>query len=417
MPFEVIMPKLGLTMTEGTIARWLKQVGDRVEPGEPLFEVETDKVTLEVEAEVSGVLSQILVSEGETVPVTEKVALIATTGERFPKAEAPPAMPRATPVARRLAQAHGIELNRLTGTGPKGEITAQDVRRAAETKAQPRQPRIRASWRARRLAREQGIDLAQLAPGRGPEGRIVEKDVLEALAARRVEPSAEWVELTRAQRITAERMSQSFRTVPHFYLTVEAQAEHLLDLRQRLLPVVEQKVGVRLTLSDILVRIVAIALREHPRLNAAWEDGRVRLNHEVNVGLATATEGGLLVPVIRQADRKSLSEIAAERATLVAKAEEGRLTLDEISGGTFTLTNLGMYGIDQFQAIINPPQSGILAVGRVKERPVGVDGQLALKPTVFLTLSCDHRVLDGTMAAAFLQRVVELIEEPYALLA
>lgn len=412
MPVEVIMPKLGLTMAEGTIARWLKRVGDRVEPGEPLFEVQTDKVTMEVEAEVGGVLHQILVPEGEMVPVTRTVAFIATPDE----APSRP-LPKATPVAERMAREHGVDLGRLQGTGPRGQITARDVRRALEAQREPRRPLVRASWRARRLAREHGINLAELAPGRGPEGRIVEKDVLEALAAREAAPAGEWLELTPVQRVAAERMAQSFSTVPHFYLTVEAQAEHLLDLRERLLPMVEGRTGVRLTLSDILIKIVAMALREHPRANGVWEEGRVRLNREVNVGLATATKEGLIVPVIRQADRKSLSEIAAERASLTAKAQEGRLTLDEISGATFTLTNLGMYGVDQFHAIINPPQSAILAVGRVKERPVGVDGQLTLKPTVFLTFSCDHRALDGAVAAAFLQRVVELIEEPYALLA
>lgn len=427
MTVDVKMPKLGLTMTEGTVVRWLKGEGDEVDAGEPLFEVETDKVVMEVEAPRKGILKKILVAEGESVPITESVAILVPADETGAQAgEAADRGVKVTPVARRIAEARGVDLDQLEGTGPDGRIMASDVRGAADrevAEAEPEPSRIRVSWRARSLAEEYGIDLSQLVPGRGPKGRIVEKDVLGAvdlLAAERGEEPLEadrWEELSTVERVTAERMADSFSTVPHFYLTVEVHVGRLLDLRKVLIPLVQEWVSVRLTISDILLKVTGLALREHPRVNGAWDDGRVRLNERVNVGLATATDRGLVVPVVRHVDRKSLVEIAAERADLTARARGERLSLDELEGSSFTLTNLGAYGIDQFQPIINAPESSILAVGQIKERPMGVDGQLTLRPTVFLTLACDHRVLDGARAAGFLQRVTELIEEPHALLA
>ncbi len=427
MNTEVKMPKLGLTMKEGTVVRWLKTEGDPVDKGEPLFEVETDKVVMEVEAPEEGVLKKILVPEGSTVAVTEPVAMMTVTGKAGAEEERPAgAAVKATPVAERVAEAHGVDLSELDGTGPRGRITASDVREALgaeKVEAEPERSRIRASWRARSLAEEYGIDLSELVPGRGPKGRVVEKDVLEAVDSLEVgrpeerAEAAEWEELSTVERVTAQRMAESFSTVPHFYLTVEAHAERMLDLRQALIPLVQERVGARLTITDILIKVAGAALREHPRVNGAWEDGRVRLSGSVNLGLATATDQGLVVPVIQHVDRKSLPEVVAERADLTTRAREGRLSVDEVGNSSFTLTNLGAYGVDQFQPIINIPESGILAVGQIKERPTGVNGELALRSTVFLTLACDHRVLDGARAAAFLQRVTELIEEPYALLA
>jgi len=211
-------------------------------------------------------------------------------------------------------------------------------------------------------------------------------------------------------------MAASFGSAPHFYLSAEVRADVLLAVHDRLLPIVERRAGVRLTLTDLLVRIVAAALAEHPRANAFWHDGRVGVHARVNVGIAVTTEAGLVVPVLRDADRKPLAQIAAERSELVEKARTGRLIPDDLAGGTFTLTNLGMYRVDSFQAILNPPQSAILAVGRIVERPAVIDGGLAVRPACVLTLSCDHRVLDGVSGAQFLGRVAELIEEPYGLL-
>ena len=218
------------------------------------------------------------------------------------------------------------------------------------------------------------------------------------------------------RKITAERLTQSFTTAPHFYLSVEADASSTLKMRQRLLDPVEKRAGVRFTISDLLVKITAQALEEHPEVNAVWDSGGIRDLTSIDVGLAVSTDRGLIVPVIRDANHKSLSQIAAERQGLVDKARSGNLALEDVEGGSITVSNLGTFAVDQFNAIINPPQSAILAVGQIKERPVAVDGQLTVRPTVFLTLSIDHRILDGAQAAQFLNRVVELVEEPYLLM-
>jgi pyruvate dehydrogenase E2 component (dihydrolipoamide acetyltransferase) len=452
MPVDLNMPKLGLTMEEGTLVRWLAAAGERVEKGQAVLEVETDKVTLEVAATATGVLGPPLVGEGETVPITTTLARIYAPGEPIPE-PAPPAAAgpgesrpparRITPVARRMAEEAGVDVSHLHAGQPGERIRASDVR-AAQTQAhaepQPAGTRVFSSPRARQRARELGVDWQRLS-GSGPRGRVVEQDVLRAAAAlppplrgragegvelppplrgragEGVEPDVTWSTPTAIQRLTAERMAASFGDAPHFYLSAEARADALLDLRARLLPIVERQAGAHLTVTDLLVRIVAAALAEHPRANAFWQDGRIGLNRQVNLGLAVATGAGLVVPVLRQVDRKSLSRIAAERAELVDKARAGRLAPDDLAGGTFTLTNLGMFRVDTFQAILNPPQSAILAVGRIVERPAVIDGELRPCPTAVLSLSCDHRVLDGALAARFLGRVVELVEEPYGLLA
>jgi pyruvate dehydrogenase E2 component (dihydrolipoamide acetyltransferase) len=457
MAVDLIMPRLGLTMEEGTIVCWLVDEGAQVEKGHAVLEVETDKVVVEVEATASGVMGPLLVSEGQTVPVTTLLARIYAPGEKVePEAaalrktgdEAP--APRITPVARRVAEKEGVDLSSIPVRGPGERIRARDIQ-AVQARQQaagrPTRQRIFSSPRARKRARELGVDWRSL-PGSGPRGRVVEKDVLRVAtpspalplsgggsgAGRGVEarpgltPSPTlsleggesdviWETPTTVQRLTAERMVASFGGAPHFYLSAEVQAGALLDLRSRLLPLIERRTGVRLTVTDLLVKILGAALAEYPRANAFWQEGRIGLNRQVNVGIAVATDAGLVVPVLRQADRKSLSQIASGRAQLVEKARAGRLSVDELSGGTFTLTNLGMFRVDVFQAILNPPQSAILAVGRIVERPAVVDGQLVARPAAVLSLSCDHRVLDGALAAQFLGRVVELIEEPYRLLA
>jgi pyruvate dehydrogenase E2 component (dihydrolipoamide acetyltransferase) len=445
MAVDLIMPKLGLTMEEGTVVRWLVAEGDPVEKGHGVLEVETDKVVVEVEATASGVIGPLLVGEGQTVPVTTLLARIYAPGEKIElEATAPqktgdevPA-PRITPVARRVAEEEGVDLSSIPARGPGERIRARDIQ-AVQAKRQgagrPTRQRIFSSPRARKRARELGVDWRGLA-GSGPRGRVVEKDVLRgatpspALPLRgggktpsptlplfQGEGEVTWETPTTVQRLTAERMVASFGSAPHFYLSAEVYADALLDLRSRLLPLIEGRTGVRLTITDLLVRILGAALAEHPRANAFWEDGRIGLNRQVNVGIAVATGAGLVVPVLHQADSKSLSQITSERAQLVEKARGGALSVDDLSGGTFTLTNLGMFRVDTFQAILNPPQSAILAVGRIVERPAVVDGQLVARAAAVLSLSCDHRVLDGALAAQFLGRVVELTEEPYGLLA
>lgn len=439
---EVIMPKLGMTMEEGTIVRWLKAEGDEVEKGDVLFEVQTDKVVMEVESPASGTLARILVREDETVPIAYVVAYIGSPGEEVPEtlpelaaveALEPMDKPReseetaeaiaATPAARRLARDKGIDLAGLSGSGKDGMIVKQDVVAAVE-RGQTRAVEVeapavkrKASPAARRVAREHGVTL-RVVPGSGPQGRIVEQDVLDFVAGRRKagELEGETVPLHPIHKLMAERMSQSFAAAPHFYLGVEVKATALVDLRESLLPICEEKAQVRLTFSDLLLKLLAETLRDHPLANAKWEDGGVRVFREINVGLAIAIDEGLVVPVIRGADRLSLTEIAVARRALAEKAQAGRLALDEVTGGTFTLTNLGMLGVDVFQAIINPPQSAILATGRIADRPVVENGEVVARPTIYLTLSVDHRVLDGATAARFLQDLQALIEDPYRFL-
>ena len=468
MAVEIIMPKLGLTMDEGTIVRWHAAAGDRVAQGQVLLDVETDKVTVEVEAPATGVMGTLLVDQGQKVPVGTLLGRIAAEDEILrsaqndsapPSEPATPPQPRISPLARRMAEQAGVDVVSLAPDTPGGRNTAGDVQAAlGSNPASGPEPvrdsgrtRIFSSPRARKQARTLAVDW-RAVPGSGPRGRVIERDVLNSAGASlsispaRVE-EVRWETPTAAQRVAAERMTASFGSAPHFYLDVEVHADALLEVRDRLFPAVERKAAVRLTLTDLLVRIVGAALAEHPRVNAFWADGRIGLPERVNVGIAVATAAstplstgastplstgastplstgastplsastGLVVPVLRDVDRKPLAQIAAERSVLVARARTGQLSPADLAGGTFTLTNLGMYRVDSFHAILNPPQSAILAVGRIAERPVAIGGQLAVRRTVVLTLSCDHRVLDGVLGALFLGRVAELIEDPYEL--
>ena len=446
MAVDIIMPRLGLTMEEGTIVRWHAAAGDPVAQGQVLLEVETDKVTVEVETPAAGVIESVLVNEGQKVLVGTLLGRIAAGDEILrsvqndsaPTGEAAaPPRSRVSPLAQRMAKHAGLDVASLAPDGPGGRITAGDVKAALRSNSAPGpeparawgRARIFSSPRARRQARALGVDWRALT-GTGPRGRVIERDVLSsAHTSPPVTPGGvedvRWETPTATQRIAAERMTSSFGSAPHFYLEVEVRADAMLELRDRLLPAVERKAGVQLTLTDLLVRIVGAALAEHPRANAFWADGRIGLHKRVNVGIAVATDvstplstgTGLVVPVLRDADYKPLAQIAAERTALVARARAGKLSPDDLADGTFTLTNLGMYRVDRFQAILNPPQAAILAVGRIAERPFAISGQLAVRATMFLTLSCDHRVLDGVLGAKFLGRVAELIEEPYELLA
>jgi len=416
---EIIMPKLGLTMEGGTIVQWLKDEGEEIEKGEPLFVVETDKATTDVEAPASGTLGKIWACEGEMAPVAQVIGYILAFGEVAPdewpiplEAVAPtPATagpePHAIPASASVPREGGINRPRVEDANEVGVTSTEDVmrltnERPTEIVAAP--PQTRANPRVRRLAQQKGVSLAKIE-GSGPGGRITEQDVLDFLT------SQELLTPSPIQRITAERMSKSFATVPHFYLTTEAKATRLVAWRERLVPTFEKEVGVRLTFTDMLILLVAKALQNHPLANASWEDGRIRIAKEINVGFATTVEQGLLTPVIRNADQKSLSEIARERSELVGKAAKGKLRLEELEGGTFTLTNLGMFGVDEFGAIINPPQSAILAVGSIAERVVVEEGNLVATPTIRLTLSLDHRVLGGAEGARLLKDLKALIEE------
>jgi pyruvate dehydrogenase E2 component (dihydrolipoamide acetyltransferase) len=464
MAKEVYMPALGMNQETGTLLRWLKAEGEAVTKGEPLMEVATDKTDVEIEAPVSGILRNVTAKEGDEVPVGQVIALIAkpdevigasqtaspaqpsvdtsaTSSSPTPPAPALPSTAPAngavapiTPVAARMAAEHGIDISRIQPTG--GRIQKEDVlaylagQRESKPETEP-SGRVLASPKARRLAAEAGIDLS-LLKGSGPEGAVLAEDVLAAERPIEVEavgaeeealpealpvkeaPVTEaaresaLVPMSRMWKVMADRLTQSWTTVPHFFLARDVDAKRFKKWHRK----AQERCQSKLTYTDLMVKLVAQALRAHPRVNAAWIDGRIVANEQVHVGLAVAVEDGLLVPVIRDVDRLGLEEIAKARADLVARAQAGKLGVDELQGGTFTISNLGMFGIDQFSAIINPPQAAILAVGRIADRVVAVDGKAKVRPMLTLNLSADHRVVDGARAARFLDHLAGIIEDP-----
>jgi pyruvate dehydrogenase E2 component (dihydrolipoamide acetyltransferase) len=422
------MPALGMAQETGRLTAWLKREGEAITAGEPLMEIETDKTTVEIEAPASGMLAAVTAVPGDQVPVAATIAWILAPGESLPSeaaalepAAASPAASQpvaASPVAARMAAAHGLSLGDLAAAGKR--VTKADVLARIEADANgllgaqaasaARLPA--ASPKARRLAGERGLEVAAMA-GSGPGGAILAADVLAALTAPAASSSGGPVAPTgQAWAVMAERLAEAWRTIPHFYLRREIDATALVAWRAAAQPRFE----IKLTYTDLLIRVVAAALVEHPRLNGSWNGRELDLNPEINVGLAVPTDDGLLVPVIHQADQKHLAEIAAERQTIVGRARAGRLRLADLQGGTFTLSNLGMYGVDEFQAIVNPPQAAILAVGRIAERVVPVGGRPEIRPRLALSLSCDHRAVDGARAAAFLDALAGLLEQPLAML-
>jgi pyruvate dehydrogenase E2 component (dihydrolipoamide acetyltransferase) len=438
MAIDVILPALGMSQDTGKIVRWLKAEGEQVAQGQPLAEIETDKATVEIEAPADGVLTGIRAAEGDDVPVGQVIAAILTAEEassRQPE-QATNAMRLPTitvsPLAARIAAEHRLDLNLIKPVGrrvQKADVLAylQNQKQAVSPHAVARL--IMASPKARRLAAEQGKDLAAIS-GSGPEGAVLAADVLAAAPAPRVSAQAPGMPeetpaavsasdglaadktVSTVWRIMAERTAQSWMSVPHFYLVREVNASRLLSWRELVLKRSSEKI----TYTDLLVKIVAASLRMHPRLNVSWRDGKIALEQQIHIGLAVAVEDGLVVPVIHEADKLNLDEIARQRAALVAKAQAGKLRPQDIQDGTFTISNLGMYNVDAFNAIINQPQAAILAVGRIAERVVPVHGQPTVQPTMILTLSCDHRATDGARGAQFLATLAEFIEEPLGLL-
>ncbi len=456
MAKEVIMPALGMAQETGTLLAWLKKEGDAVTKGEPLMTIATDKTDVEIEANASGILMKVTAKVGDEVPVGQAIAMILTPAEMAAsKAIAPapakptsaspaaPAQPvvngavAATPVAMRLATEHNVDLSQVKA-GSTGKIQKEDV--MAYIASQDKAPtpnatnRILASPKAKRLASEQNLDLVTIK-GNGPDGAVLAADVLAAEqksatqpvqptvqttppsepTAAPVQPSAQPTTaftMSRPWRIMAQRLQQSWTTIPHFYLEREANASQLVHWRET----VQTRAKAKITYTDLLVKLVASALRKHPRVNASWIDENIVLNTEINVGLAVAVEEGLLVPVVLRADQLGLAAIATRRAEVIERAQTGKLTPADMSGGTFTISNLGMYGIDSFNAIVNPPQAAILAIGRIADRVVPVNGQPGVQPMTTLTLSCDHRVVDGARAAQFLQTLVGYLEDPLSVL-
>lgn len=459
MPIEVKMPQLGLTMTEGKIGKWLKKEGDQIRKGEALVEIETDKVVSEMESPSDGVLHQILASEGGKLPIGGVMAILATQGEKLEKTliKAHKAQTseservKASPAAKKLAQEHGIDLDQIHGSGPGGIIIEHDVHREismrAQTETQP-QPldqsqsqfepslgRIKASPLAKRVSREHGINLGGIR-GSGPEGRIIRNDILKAVEAQQVvrpaaQPTAppipipqispassmseKVIPLTGIRGIIADRTSQSIRTTARVTLIMEADATNLVQMRTRLKERFQAE-GVSISYTDLLIKIVAQALKKHPIMNSALMCDGIHIFENVNIGVAVALENGLIVPVIKDADQKGVIQIHQELRDLAAKARDNKISLDEISGSTFTLTNLGTYGVEFFTPVINPPECAILGIGKIAPKPVVYNGQICARDMIGLSLSFDHRITDGKPAAEFLQTISNLIQEPYILL-
>ena len=421
MPTPVIMPKLEMSQETATIVEWLKAEGETVDKGEPLLTVETDKVTIDIESPATGTLAGIRVQADDVVPVTEVIAHILQPGERLPTPsaageEAPGSRRRATPVAQRIAAEHAVPLEGIPGTGIGGRITKADVEAALS--------KVRATPAARRVARERGVELEAIE-GSGPRGRIQAADVQaatfpKAVSFREGEGDVEIVPLTGMRRTIAERMAYSAQTAPHITLTVEADMSAAQALRAELNARAETIAASRISVTAILVKACAWTLTRHRWVNASLHGEEVHLHRSAHVGVAVALEEGLIVPVIHRAETLGLGEIAARLVDLTERAQAGTLTPADVSGGTFTLSNLGMYRIRQFTAILNPPQCAILAVGSIIKRQVVIerDGQdlAVIRPIMAMTLSADHRVLDGAVAARFMQDLVDVLEHPNLLL-
>jgi pyruvate dehydrogenase E2 component (dihydrolipoamide acetyltransferase) len=462
---DVVMPRLSDSMEEGTILQWLKQVGDEIAVGDELVEIETDKANMAYESDVAGTLTEILAEEGATLPIGTPIARVGDSGEgsdrsaagpvasaagpdedaegalraklsSTPSTSSPPAEETSAPAAEgSTAQPGAPAESPAEQPEASGDRQATSNRQAADGDGRPK-----ASPLARRVAKESGVDLSQLH-GSGPGGRIVKADVDEAVStvggggvggvedslARSAPPrppsgpavetakgEVTYEEISKLQSTIARRMAESKATAPHFYLEAEVDMTRAVEARGRVKELAAPDLNVP-SFNDMIVKACGLALREHPRANGAYRDGRFELYSRVNVGIAVAARDALVVPTVFDADRKGLWQIGEESRALAEKVRDGSITPPELSGATFTVSNLGMFGIDSFAAVINPPQAAILAVGAIKERPVAHDGEIATAHLMRVNLACDHRILYGSQGAEFLARIVGLLEEPFSL--
>jgi pyruvate dehydrogenase E2 component (dihydrolipoamide acetyltransferase) len=396
MAISVVMPALEMAQETGKLISWLKKEGESVAKGEPLLEIETDKAVMEIESPGDGVLAGVKVQAGTEVPVGQTIAWIVRPGE----------VPPADEVA--------VESGRKTTAAPvpaaSAVSTAASVKQSVPPTPSATQP-VKVSPKARRLASERGVNLADVR-GSGAGGEILASDILAAAESKAGASSAAVDSGSPISRLMAERSTQSWTTVPHFFVVREVDAGALNEARQKLGPEIEKSRGVKLTHTDLLVALVARVLRKHSRMNASWTREGVRANAEINIGLGMAVDDGVVAPVIHNAPKAALGEIAVQRRDLAERARSGKLRPADIAGGTFTISNLGMFGVDAFTAIIIPPQAAILAVGAIADRVVPVDGRPGVRPMMTLTLSSDHRVADGARAAEFLRDLVEAIGSP-----
>jgi len=439
MAQEIVLPQWGMEMQDATIVRWLKQEGDSIREGEPLVELETAKIATELESTASGVVAHILVPEGAIVPIRTVLAIVTAPGEQVARpagaaaagtttsAPGTPTLtrgaasvaPQVVPAARRLAQERGIDLAQVLGTGPGGRILLDDVHTAlaARSTAPPASAEVavQVTPAARHLARQHGIDL-RTVQGSGPRGRIVIEDVQKVLAApaQTMAQPAQVVPIKGMRQTIATRMLQSLQSTAQVTLTTEVDVTEAMTLRAGL---ARQWPESGLSPLHLVLKATARALKEHPRMNAIQKEHTVELVPEIHIGVAVSLDEGLLVPTIRRADTKPLAEIARESRDLAARARQGHASYEEVTGGTFTITNLGAYGIDAFTPIINPPQVGILGMGRVIEKPAVYQGAITGRSMLYLSLTFDHRVIDGAPAAAFLHALKGHLEDPWWMVA
>jgi pyruvate dehydrogenase E2 component (dihydrolipoamide acetyltransferase) len=427
MATALTMPKLGLTMTEGSVVEWLMEDGAQVRQGQPVVVVMTEKITYEVEAPASGTL-RIVVQPEETRQVTEVIGFLLEAGEPLPEIEKATAAPaaegedpapapveaakprevRSSPAARRLARELGVDIGQVLGSGRNGRISESDVQRFHDE-----QGRVDATPLARRMAEGEGLDLAQMQ-GTAPEGRITEDDVPRAMEvqAPAVSIAGRVIPLVGMRQAIATTMVDSLHSMAQLTLTSRADATSLMTLRDML----RQRWDDRISYTDLIVKAVAVALGEHPLLNSTLIGGEIVLREEINIGVAVALAQGLIVPVVRQADKRGVLEIHRTLRDLAKQARDSQLAVEEVTGGTFTVTNLGMYGVETFTPIINPPEVAILGVGGIGEHLTLVDGQVVARSRMVLSLTIDHRVVDGAPGAAFLQTLVQLLEHPELML-
>ena len=457
MAVEVVLPALGLTVEKGKILKWFKKEGDRVVRGESIYEVEADKVTTEVESPASGVLRKILIPEEIEVPILTVVAVITEEKEELPekylamavqrpekkveperpRVQEPPVLvtsgPReikAPPAARKLAKEGGIDLRAVQGSGPGGTVLVRDVESFLKSGAQAG-PRVLTTPTARKLAEREGISLAAIQ-GTGASGRVMKADVVDRIEAKAAgRPAApatpseakrtlvskyrlgQIIPMNSVRKVIARRMAQSKYTAPHIYFFNDVEMDKLVSLREEVVADFEQNEGVRISVNDFFIKAAALTLSEFPIINAMVAGEKIRIFPEINVGLAVAMEDGLIVPAIPKADQLPLGEIALCRADLVERARRGKLTIQEMERGTFTISSLAQFDIVFFTAILNPPQSGILTLGKMEERPVVKDGQIVVRKIIRQGLSVDHRIVDGAVAAQFLQSLKKKLENPY----
>jgi len=462
--YEVLMPKMGETMEKGTIEKWRKKEGDKVEKGEILYDLATDKVSLEVESFHDGYLRQIVKGEGEEVPIMEVIAYIGEKNEPIPEAdislkteliienvkprsiESKEEQPSAekkivqiepikaetekisiSPLAKNLAQANEIDISKIKGSGPSGRIVKEDVEKLIKSNSY--ESRIFISPFAKKIATELGIDYKSAnIQGSGPGGRIIHSDIL-SYAKAATEPKKEEVKiytdkikvlsaepLKGARKVISERMLESKQNIPHILLYSLCDVTNLISIRTSLKDKIEKNYGLKITYTDFLIKISAIALNEFRGLNSSLQNNIHIIYEDINIGVAVSANNSLIVPTIYNADKIGILEIAKKRSELIEKGRSGRLSFEEISNGTFTISNLGMYGVRSFTAIINPPQAAIMTVSEMYDSPVVIDGKIEIRTCMEIGIGVDHRIIDGALAAQFLQRVKELIERPETML-